>query len=142
MANSELQPFNFLWYRPSFHSIEKRSHLHRLGDIVVHAGFDTTFARTCNGVGCHGNYRNVPVWLLPVAYLPDSLVAVHLGHLTIHKDYVIGQNSQHFDCFPPVSRYIRAQSQFLQHANRDLLIDHVILGHKHSDWTTFKLPIH
>jgi len=57
---------------------------------------------------------------------------VHFRHLAIHEDQVVGEPPPHLHSFRAITRDVNAQAAFLQHADQHLLVDAVVLGHKHA----------
>ena len=58
--------------------------------------------------------------------------AIHLRHLAIHENGGIGNVGDRFNSLQTIGDRIGAITQFLQHADRDPLIDRVVLGHKNT----------
>ena len=63
--------------------------------------------------------------------LPDAarrLQAVHLGHLHVEQDHVVGLAPERLQHLAAVAGHVGAVSLPLQHLERDLLVDDVVLG--------------
>ena len=56
------------------------------------------------------------------------LEAVHLGHLAVHEDHVVGQLRPQLERFDAVRGDVHAAAELAQHAHGDLLVDRVVLG--------------
>ncbi len=57
-----------------------------------------------------------------------SVVAIHLGHLAVHQDHVVGQAHHRFDCFAAVGREVDFKAELLQQQTRHLLVDGIVFG--------------
>ena len=60
------------------------------------------------------------------------LEPIHLRHLAIHEDDVVGERGEELHSFQPVGRHVDPAAQLLQEANGDFLIDHIVLHHEHA----------
>ena len=60
------------------------------------------------------------------------LEAVHLRHLAVHEDDVVGELGEEFHGFQAVGRHVDPAAQLLQQAHGDFLVDHVVLDHEHA----------
>ncbi len=113
--------------QPAQQGAEQRAGLHRLGDEIVHAGFQTAVAIFREGVGGHGQNRHLPA----VRQAPDharGFEAVHDGHLHIHQDqFVMLAASQFLYRIDPVSGKRDIQPDAFQHAGGNLLVGGVVL---------------
>src|SRR6266404_5798803 len=59
------------------------------GYVLVHAGFEASFAIAVHGVRGHGNDGSVSsAHLLLVADTPGGLETIHFGHMHIHDDQI------------------------------------------------------
>ena len=58
--------------------------------------------------------------------------AIHLRHLAIHENGGIGNVGDRFNSLQTIGDRIGAITQFLKHADRDPLIDRVVLGHENA----------
>jgi len=59
-------------------------------------------------------------------------VAIHLGHLAVHEDAIVGDASHRLDGFEPVRHHVNTAAALLQHAGREPLIDRVVFGDEDS----------
>jgi len=102
----------------------------RLGDVVVHARFQAVLPIALQGVGGHCDDGD-PVLLdrgLRIADVARGFEAVHLGHLYVHEHKVVVERLKRPDGFGAVGHGVRSQSQFLEDAERHLLVGDVVLG--------------
>jgi hypothetical protein len=100
--------------------------LHRFADVGVHPGREAGRAVVGQGVGGQGDNFGVARRALQPAYLPRGLVAVHLGHLTIHHDRIVRSAHDGFDGLAPVAHAVDLRTQLLELKFRQLLIDRVV----------------
>ena len=111
--------------------LEEEFHLDRLGDVVVHARRQTLLAATRQHLRGHRHNRNVLVRAFPAADFPRGCVAIHLRHLAIHEDQVVGQKAEHLHRLPAVRRQVRTHAELFEHARGHLLVHDIVLGHQH-----------
>jgi amidase len=79
--------------------------------VVIHAGLQAPLTVAWHSVGGHSNNRRVTPG--HGFSLPDGCggsIAVHLRHLTVHKDQGIGHTRQYFDRFTTADHSINAVS--------------------------------
>ena len=64
----------------------------------------------------------------PPTYLSCCFVTIHLRHLAVHQDQVVGNAAQGFDCFAAVGDGVGAVAELLQLSHGYLLIYDVVFG--------------
>ena len=79
----------------------------------------------------HRHNRNVLIRAFPAADLPRGCVAIHLRHLAIHEDQVVGQNAEHLYRLPAIRRQVRADAELFEHARGNLLVHDIVFRHQH-----------
>jgi hypothetical protein len=70
--------------------------------------------------------------------LGGRFVTVHLWHLTVHEDTIVGQHSQHVDGLPAIGSHIDADAHFLQNPDGHFLVDDIVLGNQHPQMTAIE----
>src|ERR1039458_2063940 len=85
---------------PFAQCLEEEFQLDGLGEVVVHARRQTLLAATRQHLRGHGHNRNVPIRAFPAADFARGSVAIHLRHLAIHEDQVVGQEAEHLHRLP------------------------------------------
>lgn len=90
--------------------------IHRLGNVVVHAGLDAALAVALHGVGGHGDDDVAIPRCFRAADFRSGFVAVHDRHLTVHEHQVMRSGANHFGGFFPIRGDIDSASQALKHA--------------------------
>src|SRR5687767_8562416 len=84
---------------PALQRAEQYFWLKRLGEVIIHSSFETTFAVTLHGMGGHGNDGNMPAGILfPLTDSVRSFQAIHLRHLYIHEDGIVVIGLNFFKC--------------------------------------------
>ncbi len=78
---------------------EHRYRIDRLGDMVVHSRIQKPLAFLDGGMGGHRNNRQFGESRIG-ADTGRRLMAVHYGHLQVHKHNVIGPSTQQSECGP------------------------------------------
>jgi hypothetical protein len=79
----------------------------------------------------HGDDRRVAAAGLVATDLGRRLVAVELGHLTIHEDRLIAARGVHLHRFAAVAGDVRAEAELLEHPHGHELIDALVLRDEH-----------
>lgn len=100
-----------------------------LGDVVVHAGLEANVAVPLHGVGGH---RDDPDAGALRAQAAGGFVAVHLGHLAVHEDDVVGLAFEGFEDLKAVGGAVRLNADFQKLADGDFLIHGIVFGEKDS----------
>ena len=101
------------------------------GYIVVHSSSQTLFPISLHSIRSHGNNRNMVACPLPLSNFCCGIMAVHLGHLTVHEYQVLRQVFNHFDGFLSVCYDIDTAAQSLQHTHGNLLVEDIIFCQEH-----------
>ena len=99
-----------------------------LGDVIVHAGLQTFFAIAHQRVAGHGDDARALVGGPALADLPRRFQAVHLRHLHVEEQDVVGLLFQRFEDFDAVVGDVGAIAELVQHAEADFLVDGVVVG--------------
>jgi len=116
---------------PTFQSGGQRLLRERLGEVVVHAGREALLAILLHGAGGEGQDGDVTVRPhLGRADRTGRLEAVHLGHLTVHEDEIVGCALEGLDGFPAVAHEIDPVPGLLEHPDGHALAHRVVLGHQ------------
>jgi hypothetical protein len=103
------------------------------GDVVVHSGFDAAVSVFRQGVGSHGYDAGLAVRREFLAYPSGRVKAVQLGHLYVHKNYVVGLSAQGFQHLKTVGGEVGPVSEAVQHGQGNLLVHEVVFGQQHAD---------
>ena len=61
-----------------------------------------------------------------------GLEPIHLRHLAVHEDEIVGELGEELHRFETVGRHVDPAAQLLQEANGDFLVDHIVLDHEHA----------
>ena len=116
--------------RPVADGVGELAAVDRLGDVVVHAGGQTLLRIALHGVGGHGDDRHVGPAAVQAPDRGGRLEPVHLRHLDVHEDEIVGKIADRLDRFPAVGGDIDAVAQLGDQAGGDLLVDLIVLGHQ------------
>ena len=65
--------------------------------------------------------------------LPGGLEAVELRHLHVHQHHVVGLSLDGVDGLEPVGRHVGPVPHLPEEPERDLLVDHVVLGQEDAE---------
>ena len=120
--------------------VGETAHLHRLGDVVVHAGGNAGLAVTGHRVGGHCDDVGPLGGRHPGDDAAGRLEAVKFGHLHIHEDTVEFAAQHRRERLGAVVCDHGGPAQPLEHAHGDLLVDRVILGEQ--DAQTARVCLH
>ena len=99
--------------------------LDRLADVVVHAGGEAGLAVAVHRVGGHGDDARLTLEVL--ADPPGGLEAVHLGHLHVHEDDVVGVAADGLEGLEAVEGVVGAVAEALEDQEDELLVGGVVL---------------
>ncbi len=108
-------------------------HLDRFRQIVVHAGRQAALTVS------HHRVRRQRRHLHPrvedsaggIPQEPGGLKAIHLGHLTVHEDQVIGTLTECGEGFDAIARHVRPVPDFFEHHADHPLVDGIVFHHQH-----------
>ena len=103
--------------------------------MTVHAHFQCLSTIFLKSVGCHSDDRDLrfPTVRQSADHL-RCLIAVHIGHLHIHQDQIIGARRCFFQLIHAdnaILRMIHGKSHFLQKCRGDLCVQLIVLRQKH-----------
>ncbi len=98
----------------------------RLGDVVVHAGGEAGVAIALEGVGGEGDDAGLALGGEVGADLAGGLEAVHLGHLEVHENEVVGAAFEGAEGFEAVGDSVGAVAEAFEEAEGDLLVNEVV----------------
>ena len=113
---------------PAFQRGLQFANAHRLGDVIVHAGLQAFFAVAHQRVAGHGNDARALFGGPALADLARGFQAVHLRHLHIEEQDVVGLLLQRLEDFHAVVGEVSAITQLVQDAQADLLVDGIVIG--------------
>jgi len=100
--------------------------LYGLSDKAVHADGGAQIAIALEGIGGEGDDARGAGGILAAADFAGGFVAVHLGHLDVHQDEIVGLGVASSDGLVAVAGDIRAVTKALKEADGDLLVDGVV----------------
>ena len=101
---------------------------HRFAEVVVHAGIEAVLAVARHGVGRHGD----DVWAfggVARTDLPGRFQAVHLRHLHVHQDDIIGGGGEGLEGFVAVGDNVGGVTETFEHVKHDFLVNKIVFGH-------------
>ena len=113
--------------------VEEDVRVNRLGNVIVHPGGDAGGTLLERGMRGHGDDRQRRETAVGTD-VRRRLIAIHLGHLQIHEDHVVGGRvrppQQRLDGFAAVVRDVHRGAGAFEQFDGDLLVDVVVLGQK------------
>src|SRR5687768_2704353 len=99
----------------------------RLGEVIIHSCLQTALAVTLHSMSGHCDDRNMCEALLFLTNMLRRRIAVHLGHLTVHKNQVVMELGHHLHRLSTVCGYAYLASHSFEHFACDALIDGIVL---------------
>ena len=104
-------------------------HADGLADVVIHAGLQAHLPVALHGVGRHGDdARPLRSAGQRAQMRARRLQPVHLRHLHVHQHHVVGLALDRLDGFQAVGGDVRPVAHLREQAQRQLLVDGVVLG--------------
>ena len=102
--------------------------LHRLDEVVVHAGVETAPVFAAQGVGGDRDDGQAPARVLLRADACGQRVAVHVGHVEVGQQQVVGAFAPARERLLAVLGQLAGQPEQTELAGDDLAVDVVVLG--------------
>ena len=99
-----------------------------LGNVIIHAGLQTLFAIAYERVAGHGDDARAFPGGPTLTNLAGRFEAIHLRHLHVEKQYVVGLLFQRLEDFQAVAGNVSAVPQLVQDTDTDLLVDGIVIG--------------
>ena len=114
-----------------------------LGDVPIHARFETPLPVALHGMGCHGDDGDVTAGrFLPFTNGGRGLEAIHFRHLHVHQDDVEGFSLPGSQSLFPVACHDNRVTPLGERANGKLLINRIILRQKNVQLPPFLAGVH
>ena len=104
-----------------------RRQLQRLGEVVVHPGRQAPFPVALHRVGRHRDDGDPTGRAFQAPDLARRRIAVHVRHLAIHEDHVVGVAAETIQGLPAAGGHVDPATELGQRAERYLLVDPVVL---------------
>ena len=100
----------------------------RLHEVVVHPGGQEPLAITLHRLGGHRHDPRPRIRGPPLDDPARRLDAVHLGHLDIGEQQIVGLPLERLERLDPVPGHVGSIAELLEQPERELLVHHVVLG--------------
>src|SRR5579859_2083442 len=115
---------------PTMQRLNHLALIERLGEEIVHAGFQALPADIGQGVGGERNDGRGLVSLLTFTNATGSVEAIHLGHFAVHQDQVEAFPYRQAHGGGPIRGGNHPAAHILQDAGCDLLVNRIVLDHQ------------
>src|SRR6202011_2383785 len=108
---------------------------HGLTDVVVHSGGQAFLAISLHGIRRESADRSVALAPFAIANDGGGFETVHIGHHAVHQHHVVTTLRQGFHGSASVVDCIRGEAEFVKNPQRDPLINFVVFGQQHSQFS-------
>src|SRR5258708_3451 len=102
----------------------------RFADVVVHTCCDTAFAIALDGVGGQSDDPGLTIRGQTVAHLAGGCETIHLGHVYVHENELIGPGDQCIDSLDTIAGRVGAISELGEQSDGDFLVNWVVFDEK------------
>ena len=124
------------------HDLFQLQRVQRLGQMAVHAGLQTALPVAGAGIGRQGHDRDAPPrggFFLPDR--PGRFQTVHLGHLHVHEDQVVGLSGQLGQRLGPTAGNFDLVTLTLQQVDAHLLVEEVVFDQQDPQGFDSVMPV-
>jgi len=102
----------------------------RFGDIIVHSRLKAHLPRSFLRATGHRNNFYAPAGP-EVSDGSGGLQTIHLRHLNIHEDHIVGSPLHHLDCLQSVACYVSLKSDLPEQIYHRHLNNRIVLRQQH-----------
>src|SRR5262245_41348042 len=124
--------------QPARQCIRQQRSWYWFRQVIIHTRRQAALALSCQRICGQRDDRRMPQCAFARTDRGGGSPSIHLGHVAVHQDELIGKSRQRIKRFLPIRDHIGLITQFPEQQRGDTLIDHVILSQQDTPATALR----